>query len=146
MNTKRRTFLKVLGTGAASALASGPLFRAFGQAANASREHFIFIFASGGWDVTLWSDPRNEAKGLVAPATSSLVDITGISEWRAAANNSFQLVQKNGYALGPTVGPLLPIFNRATLINGVAMNTTSHDDGTYFSSTGRHLAGSRPAG
>ena len=53
---KRRTALKLLG---ALALPR-PLWAA---AKHASDELFIFIHASGGWDVTLWSDPRNERAG-----------------------------------------------------------------------------------
>src|SRR5206468_5745411 len=45
---------------------------------------------------------------------------------------------------GPGVGGMINHFDKACLINGVNMATVSHPDGTYFSSTGRHLAGGRP--
>ena len=71
----RRRFLKVLGAGAGAAAAmGGPLFRAFADSPATSNEFFIFIMATGGWDVTLWSDPRNEAKGLVNPASTDNTD------------------------------------------------------------------------
>jgi len=60
--TTRRRFLKVLSGSAIAALTGSPL-TALAQAATKENEgeFFVFIHASGGWDVTLWSDPRNEA-------------------------------------------------------------------------------------
>ena len=145
----RRRFLKVLGTGAGAAFASLPLYRAFAGASGGEDEFFIFIHASGGWDVTLWSDPRNEAKGLVDPASTSSVTITGIKRWVNAAldgsDSTFQLVQPPGsnIVFGPSIGDLGDLFDRVLVINGIAMNTVSHPDGTVFSATGRHLAGGR---
>src|SRR5688572_757478 len=77
----RRTFLKVLGGTAAMAFAQGPLVRAFAEG-QASDEFFVFIHASGGWDVTLWSDPRNETKGLMNPATTQIVETSGLKHWK----------------------------------------------------------------
>lgn len=148
----RRTFLKVLGAGTASAFAApsllgGPVMRALADTP-ASKEFFILIHAAGGWDVTLWSDPRNQQKGLVDPATTDTVTTAGVTSWIDAPTDSgaktFQLVQKGNYTLGPTLGSLGDHYDRFTLINGISMNTVSHPDGTYFSSTGRHLAGGRP--
>src|SRR3954470_21433188 len=72
----RRRFLKVLGGASAGAAAAmgGPLLRAFADSPATSNEFFIFIMATGGWYVTLWSDPRNETKGLVNPATTDNTD------------------------------------------------------------------------
>ena len=70
---KRRTMLQLLGTGAACLAARRPVMAAVTQA---PAEHFfIFIHASGGWDVTLWADPRNERKGLVEPASTDNTDV-----------------------------------------------------------------------
>lgn len=150
-NPNRRTFLKVLGGTAAMALAHGPLVRAFADG-QGSDEFFVFIHASGGWDVTLWSDPRNEVKGIVYPATTALVETNGLKHWQDQALNdgsgdkTFKLVTPGGSSqlvFGPAIGDLLSFADRMCVINGIEMNTVSHPDGTVFSATGRHLAGGR---
>lgn len=147
MSMNRRSFLKVLGAGAGAAFVADPILRAFADG-GASREYFILIHASGGWDVTLWSDPRNQDKGLVDPATDVLLTTAGITNWvdldMGGGASTFKIVQKGNYQLGPTMGTLVDLYDRFTLVNGISMNTVSHPDGTYFSSTGRHLAGGRP--
>ena len=75
---KRRTFLHVLGGSAAALALRKPLWAAANSPA-ASDDFFIFIHAAGGWDVTLWADPRNERKGLVEPASSENTD----TAWRS---------------------------------------------------------------
>ncbi len=150
MSQSRRTFLKVLGAGAAAAFSSGPIARALADSSN-SKEFFILIHQAGGWDVTLWADPRNSRKGgyIGDPATTLDIDPAKITGWQnqpldSGAGVTFQLLQKGNYVLGPAMGSLAEMYDRFTLINGLAMNTVSHPDGTYFSSTGRHLAGGRP--
>lgn len=144
----RRSFLKVLGSAAASGALSFPVVRALADAPIKTDDCFIVIHASGGWDVTLWSDPRNEFAGLVDPATEDIVDIDGVTNWKSKVlgegKNTFEIVQRSGFALGPAMGDLTDMFDRLTIINGIAMETVSHADGTYYSTTGRHLAGGRP--
>jgi len=150
---RRRTFLKVLagsaGLGAAATIAGGPLFSAFADPAKNDGEFFVFIHASGGWDVTLWSDPRNERKGIVDPATTANTDTAPIRNWIDQAFEddvkSFSLVTKPGcnITFGPGIGNLLDLYDRLCVINGIAMNTVSHPDGTAYSATGRHLVGGR---
>jgi Protein of unknown function (DUF1501) len=146
----RRGFFRVLGAaGAGLALAQLGLQRALAAASAASDEFFIFIHAAGGWDITLWSDPRNQRKGLVEPASTDNTDWSQIRLYQPAAvdadTNSFQILQApNGMLLGPTLGNLFSLASRLALFNGLAMNTVSHPDGTWFSATGRHLAGGRP--
>ncbi len=137
------------GLGAAALAAHLPLQQALAAAAGAQDEFFILIHASGGWDVTLWSDPRNERVGLVEPASTDNTDWTKIRRFKPvtvdADTNSFEiLTAPNGMRFGPTLGNLFDLASRLTVINGLAMNTVSHPDGTWFSATGRHLAGGRP--
>jgi hypothetical protein len=77
----RRAFLNGLGGGAA--LASTP-FLPTGSALAAEpaleTEFFIFLHASGGWDVTLWADPRNEKRGIIDPANT---DTSHLHRWDA---------------------------------------------------------------
>lgn len=150
MDTRRRTFLKVLGGASAAGLASQPLFRAFADPPVASDEFFVLIHASGGWDVTLSLDPRNERRGLIEPGSTDTIDTAPIRRWRNAPLDSdtstFEIFRPAGSSLrlGPAIGNLGDIPDRLTIINGLAMNTVSHTDGTYFAATGRHLAGAKP--
>jgi hypothetical protein len=149
MTISRRHFLKVLGSaGAGMAAAQLPLMEAFAAAPAASDEFFIFVHASGGWDVTLWSDPRNERKGIVEPASTDNTDLTALTHWKSVAldadTNTFQLLTPSApspFVFGPGIGSLIDLYDRLCLVNGLAMNTVSHPDGTAYSATGRHLAG-----
>src|SRR6266481_5135242 len=131
---RRRTFLKILGAGAAGAISSRPLMQALADNPDNSREFFIVIHQAGGWDVTLWSDPRNERKGLVEPASTDSVVTTGVTNWVDQAldadTKTFQLVQRGGKNYGPAMGSLVEMFDRFQIINGISMNTVSHPDGT----------------
>lgn len=144
----RRSFLKLASMGAASAVASTPILRALANPSPAKDDAFIIIHAAGGWDVTLWADPRNERRGQVDPATDEFVTVDGVRGWTSKplgdGTSSFELVTRNGFPLGPTLGSLADRFDRCTIFNGIAMETVSHYDGRFYSTTGRHLAGGRP--
>ena len=143
---KRRTALQILGGGAAALAFRRPLWAA---ATAAHDDYFIFIHASGGWDVTLWADPRNQRKGIVEPASTDNTDIGPIKHWKSVAldgdTDTFEPLASSDskLVLGPGIGALYDRRDRLTIINGLAMNTVSHPDGTAFSATGRHLAGGR---
>lgn len=153
-NKSRRDVLRILGQGAlataAASAVSMPMWRALAEDPIADGEFFIFIHAAGGWDVTLWADPRNERAGIVEPASTDNQDTAALRHWVDAPLDSdtrtFALVRPSGsdLVLGPAVGNLVDLHDRLTLINGIEMNTVSHTDGTMFSMTGRHLAGGRP--
>jgi hypothetical protein len=148
---KRRTFLKVAGMGLASSFVTSPVMRALADAQRPSRDgqFFVFVHAAGGWDVTLWADPRNERAGLVQPASTANTDTSQVKRWVDApldeSARTFQLVRPSGsnIVFGPGIGDLADLHDRLTVINGLAMNTVSHPDGTAFSATGRHLVGGR---
>lgn len=120
-----------------------------GEARAAEDEFFVFIHAAGGWDVTLWADPRNERKGLIEPATTDNTDTAKLRCWVDApgggAARSFTPVRPAGSNLvfGPAIGRLADLYDRLCIVNGLAMNTVSHPDGTAFATTGRHLSGGR---
>jgi hypothetical protein len=142
---RRRTALQLL-TGGAAALA---LPRPLWAVAKSEGEFFVFIHAAGGWDVTLWADPRNERKGLIEPASTDNTEIAPITHWKSVAldgdTDTFEILEPSDskLRLGPGIGELYDLRDRLTIINGLAMNTVSHPDGTAFSATGRHLAGGR---
>src|SRR6516162_5169939 len=79
----RRSFLRAA-AGSAFALAASPLPRALADTPSGEGEFFVFIHASGGWDVTLWADPRNEKRGIVDPATPENTDIGPVKLWKTA--------------------------------------------------------------
>jgi len=140
----RRSVLKMFGAGAAT-FALRPLWAAGG----ADEEFFVFIHASGGWDVTLWADPRNEKKGIIDPASTENTEIAPLTHWKSVKldgdTDTFEILAPNDVPLrfGPGIGDLYDLRSRLTIINGLAMNTVSHPDGTTFSATGRHLSGAR---
>jgi uncharacterized protein (DUF1501 family) len=148
----RRSFLRAAAGGAFAAMASSPLAHALAQTPAGDTEFFVFIHAAGGWDVTLWADPRNEKRGIVDPATTENTDTSQLHRWVDAPHEgdvkSFAPVRPPGSNLvfGPGIGNLADLFDRLTVINGLSMNTVSHPDGTAFSATGRHLTGSRVPG
>ncbi|HEY2509268.1 MAG TPA: DUF1501 domain-containing protein, partial [Polyangiaceae bacterium] len=149
--SSRRTFLKVLGGGAVAALSGLPPARAIAEAAAASQEFFVFLHAAGGWDVTLWADPRNELKGLVHPASTENTDTSRLKKWVDApldeGARTFALVRppRSNLVFGPGIGDLADLADRLTVVNGLSMNTVAHPDGSVYSATGRHPEGGRVA-
>ena len=148
---KRRTFLKVLAGGAAAFAGLPPVESVAAAAAASEAEFFVFIIAAGGWDVTLWADPRNELRGLVHPASTDNTDTAPLKHWVDAplteGARTFELVKARGSNLvfGPGIGDLIDFADRITIINGLEMNTVAHPDGQVFSTTGRHQQGGRTA-
>ena len=144
----RRAFL--------SGLAGGAVLGAIGDVTPAlagvapSTEYFVLVHAAGGWDVTLWSDPRNEKVGPLDPPTTANQTTAGVRLWAdapfAGDVRTFRPVTPKGasFALGPGAGDLVELVERATLVNGVAMSTVAHPDGAAFAISGRHLVGGRP--
>jgi Protein of unknown function (DUF1501) len=153
MKTNRRVFLKGLSGVAAAAAIGLPPGGAIAQvAAEKQSEFFVFIIALGGWDVTLWSDPRNELSGIVHPASTENTDTSQLRRWVDAplgdgAFKTFALVRPKGSNLvfGPGIGDLADMADRVTVVNGLQMNTVAHPDGQVFSTTGRHPEGGRVA-
>ncbi len=149
LHQDRRHFLQLLSAGALSRLVAGPISRALAaESAAASDDFFVFIHCSGGWDVTLWSDPRTTATSVIDPPSTEFVDTARLRLWQDApldgTTKTFEPIVRGNLRFGPGIGGLVDFADRLTLINGVAMNTVSHPDGTYYSSTGRHLSGGRP--
>jgi hypothetical protein len=145
----RRGFLRLFGQASLAAAVSLPMLRAFAGAPENADEFFVFIHAAGGWDVTLWSDPRNERMGLIEPASTDNTDTTGVRRWVDVPLDSdtrtFEIVQPSGSNIrfGAAIGNLADLYDRICLVNGLSMNTVSHPDGIAYSLTGRHLAGGR---
>jgi hypothetical protein len=152
MKTDRRTFLKVLSAGAASAVAGLPTIDSLADVAGANEsEFFVFVIAQGAWDVMLWADPRNESKGIVHPASTENTDTSQLKRWVDAPLDggfkTFELLRpkNSNLVFGPGIGELVDMVDRITVINGLEMNTVAHPDGQVYSTTGRHPQGGRVA-
>src|SRR6185312_7820244 len=110
MVMKRRTFLQALGGGTAALALRKPLFAAAAQAP--ADQFFIFIHAAGGWDVTLWADPRNEKQGIIEPASSENTEIAPLARWKSTKldgdTDTFEILAPSDVALrfGPGIGDL----------------------------------------
>jgi hypothetical protein len=139
---RRRDVLQLLAGGAAAAV----LRPTWSAAATQPDDFFLFIHAGGGWDVTLWADPRNQRRGLIEPASPGNTDTGGLDHWKPAGD-SFEIVTAPGgsLAFGPAIGKLFDLRDRLTIVNGIAMNTVSHEDGTSYATTGRHRTGGASA-
>lgn len=141
---KRRAALQMILGGIATLGARRRLWAAMAQKPD---DYFVVIHAEGGWDVTLWSDPRNERKGIVEPPSTENMDPGGLRLWKPVrldgSVQTFEVLTPPGSSmrLGPALGNLVDFHDRLTIINGIAMNTVSHDDGTVYSATGRHRTG-----
>ncbi len=146
---KRRTFLQLVGAGAAAAVAFRRSLFAASPTGKTNEEFFIFIHALGGWDVTQWSDPRNERVGLIDPASTANTDTGRMKLWKNVPlegnASAFEILAPSNVPMrfGPGIGAMYDLRDRITLVNGLAMNTVSHPDGIAYSATGRHLQGGR---
>ncbi len=148
-DTSRRKFLKVLAGASAAGVATQFPLQALADPPNGANEFFIFVHAAGAWDVMLGLDPRNERRGLIEPPNTDVLDTASIDRWTDTRldgdTQTFVPVRPSGsnITFGPAIGELGSLYDRVTVINGLAVNTVSHPDGTVFASTGRHLAGGR---
>jgi uncharacterized protein (DUF1501 family) len=140
----RRTLLKFLAGGVAATWLPRAAWAAAGDP---SADYFIIVHAGGGWDVTLWADPRNERHGLVEPPSTGVLETGRLKHWKNApladGLQTFEILEPSGSALrlGPALGDLYDLRDRITIVNGIAVNTVSHDDGIVFATTGRHRSG-----
>ena len=85
------------------------------------------------------------------PASTDNTDKGQLKLWQDApldgATKTFQLVRPKNSSLvfGPGIGALAEMPDRITVVNGLAMNTVAHPDGSTYSATGRHPQGGRVA-
>ena len=151
MNTflNRRNLLKAIAAAAGVSVLGSPVLQALAGPETKSDEFFIFVHMTGGWDVMLWSDPRNAKVGLVDPPTDENLKTDGLKHWipKPYANgvSTFKPVKPAGsnITFGPAIGDMRDLYDRICLIKGIAMNTVSHPDGIVYSATGAHIVGSR---
>jgi uncharacterized protein (DUF1501 family) len=102
------------------------------------RRRFVFAYFEGGWDLLLGLDPRD-------PATTNARDQQIDPNYGAlAATYQARGVQRadNGLRFGPAVPPeLLAHASRLSIVNGIGMDTASHEAGRRYFFTGRFPRG-----
>ncbi|MEO0813533.1 MAG: DUF1501 domain-containing protein, partial [Myxococcota bacterium] len=138
---KRRQFLANCGT----TLTGLTLFprQVFAQEL-ASTRRFLVVYFEGGWDVLLSLDPRdpretNAAEHQIEPAYDQLGSLQN--------RGDFGIQSAAGLRLGPSVPPtLLSLADRLSIINGIGMNTASHEVGRRYFITGRFPRGTTAVG
>jgi hypothetical protein len=133
----RRSFLQhglCLG-GAALGLTPSRWARALGP--NDPDLYYVFAYFAGGWDVMLSLDPKdptrfgpeNVASTLVQPAYEQLEGSEG------------RLVEVGGRFFGPHIGELARHGDKLAVLNGMSMETLTHEAGRR-----RFLTGKSPSG
>ena len=112
LHQDRRHFLQLLSAGALGRLVAAPISRALAaESAAASDDFFVFIHWSGGWDVTLWSDPRTTATSAIDPPSTEFVDTARLRLWQDApldgTTKTFEPIVRGNLRFGPGIGGLV---------------------------------------
>lgn len=120
-NMQRRNFLKLLGL---STITTTMPRLTFGQN-NEMEQYFIYVHASGGWDVTYFCDPKVNVQGKPVITNWSKDGVAGKSgeiAYAPVANNK-SFFDKH--------------YGKTLVINGVNMNTVNHTSGSIYSTSGK---------
>jgi uncharacterized protein (DUF1501 family) len=112
------------------------LFPSVAQAAPATKRRFVFAYFEGGWDLLLGLDPRDPR---TTTAAAQLID-PGYGQLGAIGQRGLQ--RAGALTFGPAVhASFLPFANRCSIINGITMDTASHEAGRRYFITGRFPRG-----
>jgi uncharacterized protein (DUF1501 family) len=136
MPTIRRDFLKgslLLGGGAAVGRWFTP---AVARAQAAEDLYFVFAYFSGGWDILLGLDPRDPGQ-----FPDDEFRQTRIQPGYGQIAGSPDLVRVGDRAFGPYIGEMARHADRLAVVNGLSMETLTHETGRR-----RFLTGKQPAG
>lgn len=136
MSLERRTFLKNLLAGSALVSAGTSLSLSNAFAAGTSNRFFVFCNANGGWDTTMFCDPKgdevlySESRGVINKYKSADIKRAGKLPYAPLSpgiddhdTDWIQTFMKRHY-------------KRMTVFNGVSQETNSHTIGKRYSATG----------
>jgi len=98
--------------------------------------YFVFAYFSGGWDILLSLDPRDPAQ-----YTEDDIRQTRIQPAYDQLPGTPGLVRAGGRSFGPYIGGLAGHADRMAVINGLSMETLTHETGRR-----RFLTGKTPSG
>lgn len=103
-----------------------------------SREdvYFVFAYFSGGWDVLLGLDPPDPAQ-----YTDDTIQQTRIQPAYGLLPGDQGLVRVGERSFGPYIGEMSRHADRLAVVNGLSMETLTHETGRR-----RFLTGKAPAG
>lgn len=134
MNHSRRSVLRAAGL-LSSSLALTNLFPSTARAAATSRR-FVFAYFEGGWDLLLGLDPRDPA----TTSTQAQLITPGYDQLGAIGRRGLQ--RAGALMFGPAVHQsFLSVAQHASIINGITMDTASHEAGRRYFITGRFPRG-----
>ncbi len=141
MNWKlsRRHLLRTAWSGGAAAVGGLPLLDRLARANGPEHPELYYVFAyfSGGWDVLVSLDPRDPAT-----FTSEIVPSTFIEPaYDQLQNSDGQLVRTANHTFGPFIGELARHSDKLAVLNGMSMETLTHEAGRR-----RFLTGKAPSG
>ncbi|MFO0723282.1 MAG: DUF1501 domain-containing protein [Myxococcota bacterium] len=134
----RRQLLEAAAIATGGLMLGGILPRRARAAALDKKRRFVFAYFEGGWDILLGLDPRD-------PRSNNATD-QKIDPNYGALGAGYQArgVQRtsNGLSFGPAVpSELLAHAPRISIVNGLAMDTASHEVGRRYFNTGRFPRG-----
>lgn len=134
---ERRGFLRGLALGAGGLLLGGLSPRTAAAQQGVVPRKFVFAYFEGGWDLLLGLDPRDPA--TTTPAEHQIDPAYGL----LGAPYRDRGVQRRGaLSFGPAVPPeLLAHAAKLSIVNGVGMDTASHEVGRRYFLTGRFPRG-----
>jgi hypothetical protein len=97
---------------------------------------WVQVFASGGWDVMLFCDPK------FGPRVDQDGGFTDVGQLRQVAGIPYVEASTQGYPQARPVGPFFETYGARLLVfNGVDMATNNHDVGTRYAMSGSPLEG-----
>lgn len=144
--TKRRTFLKSLTFGAgACAFGRGRLGRLARAQSQEGTRRFVFCYFNGGWDTLMCLDPRDPAV-----FTEERIGETRIQLGWDRLDPPYQggIIQAPGSNIpfGPVMGGLASHYDKCCVVNGISMDTVTHEVGRRYFITGMMPRGLTAAG
>lgn len=106
------------------------------------KRKFVFAYFDGGWDLLLGLDPRDPATNT--PATTQIDPGYGQLAYGYGARG---VQQASGLKLGPAVpASFLSVASECSIINGITMDTASHDVARRYFLTGQFPRGLEAVG
>ncbi len=99
--------------------------------------YYVFAYFSGGWDVLLSLDPRDPAQFTYDNIPDTFIE----PAYDQLQNSDGQLIRAANHTFGPYIGELARHSDKMAVLNGMSMETLTHEAGRR-----RFLTGKPPSG